>query len=84
MASEFDDYLNEFLKLSKDLVIYAVLPLFRPNKGKALSLAFALSKDRPTNQVAKLRLFYSPQLQRTIAGTEAVYLLSGLMFKLNH
>ncbi|KFY17168.1 hypothetical protein V492_00846 [Pseudogymnoascus sp. VKM F-4246] len=83
-ASEFDDYLNEFLKLSEDLVIYAVLPLSGPNKGKALGLAFALSEDRPTNRVAELGLFYSPQLQRTIAGTEAVYLLSGLMFELNH
>src|SRR6266567_2463562 len=44
-ASKFDDYMNEFLKLSEDLVIYAVLPLSGPNKGKALGLAFALSED---------------------------------------
>ena len=83
-AAEFDNYLNEFIKLSKDLVIYAVLPLSGPNKGKALGLAFALSEDRITNRVAELGLFYGPQLQRTRAGTEAVYLLGGLMFELNH
>jgi RimJ/RimL family protein N-acetyltransferase len=83
-AAEFDNYLNEFIKLSEDLVIYAVLPLSGPNKGKALGLAFALSEDRLTNRVAELGLFYGPQLQRTRAGTEAVYLLGGLMFELNH
>ena len=83
-ASEFDNYLNEFIKLSEDLVIYAVLPLSGPNKGKALGLAFALSEDRPTNRVAELGLFYGPQLQRTREGTEAVNILAGLMFELNH
>jgi RimJ/RimL family protein N-acetyltransferase len=83
-AAEFDNYLNEFIKLSEDLVIYAVLPLSGPNKGKALGLAFALSEDRLSNRVAELGLFYGPQLQRTRAGTEAAYLLAGLMFELNH
>jgi RimJ/RimL family protein N-acetyltransferase len=83
-ASEFDEYLNMFLKVSEDLVIYAVLPLSGPNQGKALGLAFALSEDRLTNRVAELGLFYGPQLQGTRAGTEAAFLLSGLMFELNH
>jgi RimJ/RimL family protein N-acetyltransferase len=83
-ASEFDNYLNEFLGFSKDLALYAVLPLSGPDKGRAVGLAFALSEDRTTNRVAELGLFYGPQLQRTRAGTEAAYLVAGLMFELNH
>ena len=83
-SSEFDDYLNELLKMSDDLVIYAVFLLSGPNKGKAVGLAFALSEDRLTNRVAELGLFFGPQLQRTRAGTEVVYLLGGLLFELNH
>ncbi|KAF8849598.1 acetyltransferase, GNAT family, partial [Acephala macrosclerotiorum] len=83
-TSEFDDYLNELLKMSDDLVIYAVSLLSGPNKGKAVGLAFALSEDRLTNRVAELGLFFGPQLQRTRAGTEVVYLLAGLLFELNH
>jgi RimJ/RimL family protein N-acetyltransferase len=83
-TSEFDNYLNELLKMSSDLVIYAVFLLSGPNKGKAAGLAFALSEDRLTNRVAELGLFFGPQLQRTRAGTEVVYLLGGLLFELNH
>ena len=84
-ASEFDDYLNAALKMSDDLVSYAVLPLSGPNKGKAVGLAFALSEDRlKRNRVIELGLFFGPQLQRTRAGTEVVYLLAGLLFELNH
>ncbi|KAJ5601581.1 acyl-CoA N-acyltransferase [Penicillium lagena] len=82
-ASEFDDYLNKILKMS-DLAIYAVLLLSGPNKGKAVGLAFAFSEDRLSNRVAELGLFYGPQLQKSKAGTEVVYLLSGLLFELNH
>lgn len=83
--SAFDDYLNEFLKLmADDLAIYAVILPSGPNKGKALGLAFALSQDRLTNRVAELGLFYGPQLQRTRAGTEVVYILGDLLFELNH
>lgn len=83
-TSEFNDYLNELLEMSPDLVIYAVFLLSGPNKGKAVGLAFALSEDRLTNRVAELGLFFGPQLQRTRAGTEVVYLLSDLLFELNH
>ena len=82
-ASGFDDYLNEFLEI-KDLVIYAVIPLSGPNKGKALGLAFSSSEDRDTNRRGEMGLFYGPELQKTTAATEAVYLLADLMFELNH
>jgi RimJ/RimL family protein N-acetyltransferase len=83
-ASEFDDYLNEALKMSEDLVIYAVSCLSGPDKGKAVGLAFAMSEDRLTNRVSELGLFFGPQLQKTKASTEVVYLLAGLLFELNH
>lgn len=82
--SEFDNYLKEFIALSADLVIYAVLPLSGANKGEALGLAFALSEDRLNNRRAELGLFYGSLLQGTRAGTEAAFLLAGLMFELNH
>jgi RimJ/RimL family protein N-acetyltransferase len=83
-TSEFDDNLNELLQMSDDLVIYAVILLSGPNKGKAVGLALGLSEDRLTNRVAELGLFFGPQLQRTRAGTEVAYLLGGLLFELNH
>jgi RimJ/RimL family protein N-acetyltransferase len=83
-ASEFDKYLNDFLKMSDDVLIYAVLPLHGPNKYKAVGLGMVASEDRLTNRVAELGAFFGPQLQRTRAGTEAIYLLSNLMFELNH
>ena len=84
-ASEFDDYLTGLLQFrSDDLVVYAIFLRFGPNKGKAIGLAFALSEDRLTNRVAELGLFFGPYLQRTRAGTEVVYLLGDLLFKLNH
>jgi len=63
--------------MSSDIVIYAVILLSGPNKGKAVGLAFGQSEDRLTNRVAELGLFFSPQLQKTRAGTEVVYLLAG-------
>ncbi|MCJ1448593.1 MAG: hypothetical protein MMC23_009110 [Stictis urceolatum] len=83
-ASEFDDYMTAFMKLSEDLVIYAVCLLFGPSKGKALGLIFAQSESRLTSRVAELGAFYGPQLQGTRAGTEAAFLLSSLLFELNH
>ncbi|KAI9703945.1 MAG: hypothetical protein M1820_005727 [Bogoriella megaspora] len=81
---EFDDYLTRLLAYSSDLVTYAVFLLSGPNKGKAVGLALALSENRPTHRVAEIGLFYGPQLQRTRAGTEVVYLLCNLLFGLNH
>lgn len=83
-ASEFNVYLNELIKSSDTLVIYAVLLLSGKYKGKAAGFAAAESEDRLTNRVAEMGLFYGPQLQRTRAGTEVVLLLAGLMFELNH
>lgn len=83
-AAEYDDYLRAFIKLSADIVIYAVMPLSGPNEGKALGLAIALSEDRQGNRTSELGLFYGSRLQRTRAGTEAAYILADLMFKSNH
>ena len=83
-ASEFDKYLDDFLKVSNDLVIYAVIPLSGPNKGKAHGLGLGMSEDRLTNRIAEMGLFYGPKLQGTRAGTEVVYLIAGLLFDLNH
>jgi RimJ/RimL family protein N-acetyltransferase len=83
-TSEFDDNMNGLLKLSDDLVVYAVFLLSGPNKGKAVGLAMGLSEDRLTNRVAELGLFFGPHLQGTRAGTEVVYILAGLLFDLNH
>jgi RimJ/RimL family protein N-acetyltransferase len=81
---EFTDYLNELLGSNPDVVIYAVVPLSGPNKDHAVGLAFGASEYRLTHRVAELGLFFGPQLQRTRAGTEVVYLLAGLLFDLNH
>lgn len=83
-TSDFDDNMNELIESSPDLVIYAVIPLSGPNKGKALGLAFGQSEDRTTNRVAEMGLFYGPQLQKSREGTEAFYLLANLLFELNH
>ena len=87
-ASEFDDYLNELLKSREskgdDLMVYAVSLLSGPTKGKAVGLGFALSRDRDTNRLAELGLFFGPPLLRNRAGTEVAYLLAGLMFDSNH
>ncbi|KAE8441224.1 hypothetical protein EG329_005624 [Mollisiaceae sp. DMI_Dod_QoI] len=83
-TSEFNENMKELLQMSSDLAIYAVFLLSGPSKGKAVGLAFGLSEDRLTNRVAELGLFFGPQLQRSRAGTEVVYLLGGLLFDLNH
>jgi RimJ/RimL family protein N-acetyltransferase len=82
--SEFDNYFNEHLGVNSNLVIYAVFLRSGPKKGKAVGLAFGQSEDRLTNRVAELGLFFGPDLQRTRAATEVVYLLAGLLFDLNH
>jgi RimJ/RimL family protein N-acetyltransferase len=83
-AADWDAYMHMFINLSKDLVIYSVIPTAGPNKGKALGLAFALSEDRESNRVAELGLFYGPRLQGSREGTEGAFLLANLMFELNH
>jgi RimJ/RimL family protein N-acetyltransferase len=77
--------MNEFLKfLPGDLFIYAVSLNEGPNKGKAAGLGMVLSEDRESHRVAELGAFFGPLLQRTRAGTEAMYILANLMFELNH
>lgn len=53
-------------------------------KKEAIGLAMALSEDRTTNRVGEIGMFYGPQLQRTRAGTEVVYLLMKMLFEGNH
>lgn len=59
-TSEFDDNMNELLQMTGDLMVYTVILLAGPNKGKAVGFAFSLSKDRLTNRLAEL--FYGPLL----------------------
>jgi RimJ/RimL family protein N-acetyltransferase len=83
--TEFHNYLKELLEFQPDIVVtYSVFLLSGPNKDKALGLAFGASEERLTNRVAELGLFYGPKLSKSRAGTEAAYLLSDLLFKLNH
>jgi RimJ/RimL family protein N-acetyltransferase len=83
--SEFDSNMNELLTfMGDDLAVYACLLISGPHKGKAVGLGLVLSKDRDTNRVAELGLFFGPLIQRTRAGTEVVYILAGMMFELNH
>ncbi|KAN0110930.1 acyl-CoA N-acyltransferase [Hyaloscypha variabilis] len=83
--SEFNDNLHEFLKLLVgDLAIYSVFLLAGPHKGKAVGMAMALSEERTTNRVGEIGMFYGPFLQKTRAGTEVIYLLTRLLFELNH
>jgi RimJ/RimL family protein N-acetyltransferase len=82
--SAFDANLHELLTSSSDLVIYAVVPRSGPHRGQAVGLAFGHSEGRLTNRVAEMGLLFGPPVQRTRAGTEAVYLLAGLLFALNH
>lgn len=84
-AAQFDDYLVEFSNLMKeDLAVYAIILLSGPSKGKAAGLAMALSEDRLTNRVGEMGFFFGPLLQRSRAGTEAVYLVCNLLFESNH
>lgn len=83
-ASAFDDYLNEMLKMSDDIAVYAVCLLSGPHKDKAAGLAFSLSEDRLTHRVSELGLFFGPALQRTTASTEVPYLVASNLFELNH
>jgi RimJ/RimL family protein N-acetyltransferase len=83
--TEFDEYMNMFLKMRPgDLATYVVIPLSGPYKDKALGIGFALSEDRLTNRIGETGAFFGPNLQKTRAGTEAIYLLLDLLFGLNH
>ncbi|MCJ1390417.1 hypothetical protein MMC18_003276 [Xylographa bjoerkii] len=84
-AADFVHWLNPFLeKKSDDLVLYAVLPLSGPSKGRTVGLA-SLLEARLTDRIIELGVWFGPQLQRTTAGTEVLFLLGCLLFeKLNY
>lgn len=83
-SAEFDDHLQHFLEMGPDLASFAIVLPSGPNKDKAVGLAFAFSEDRLTNRVAELGVLFGPQLQKTRAGTEVVYLLTHLVFNSNY
>jgi len=70
--------------LGEDLSVYAVLLNSGPHSGIIVGLGLVLSKDRESNRIAEIGMFYGPLLQRTTAGTEVIYLLANMMFELNH
>ena len=84
-TSEFVDWLNPHLEMNdEDLVGYAVLLLSGPSKGKAVGIA-SLFGANLANRVIEVGVLFGPQLQRTTAGTELIFLLGCLLFeKLNY
>jgi len=83
--SKFDEYMDEFSKFQvPDLAVYAVILLSGPNNGKAAGLGMAMSKDRDSKRIGEVGLFLGPLLQRSRAGTEVPYILTNLLFDLNH
>ena len=84
-ASDFIHYLNPLLDRSDDLVVYTVLLLSGPSKGRAVGLAFALPGARLADRVVEIGVLFGPRLQRTREGTEVLFLLGCLLFdKLNY
>lgn len=83
-SSSFTDWLRPFLDISaKELVLYAIIPLSGPCKGKTVGLASLLGADL-TNRVIELGVLFGPQLQRTRAATEVVFLLACLVIEKLH
>lgn len=80
----FDESLRHFIDMGPDVASYTVILLSGPYKDKAVGIVFAFSEDRLTNRVAELGLIFGPLLQRSRAGTEAIYILANHMFELNH
>lgn len=60
-TSDFLHWLNPHLEMSDDLVVYTVLLLSGPSKGKAVGLA-SLFGAHLTNRVIELGGFFGPQL----------------------
>ena len=82
--SDFVHWLNPLLEKSDDLVVYTVLPLSGPSKGKAVGIV-SLFGAHLTNRVIELGVLFGPQLQRTRAGTEVLLLFGCIIFeKLNY
>ena len=83
-TSDFVHWLSPHVKKSDDSVVYAVLLLSGPSKGKAVGIA-SLFGAHLINRVIELGVVFGPHLQRTRAGTEVLFLLGSLLFeKLNY
>lgn len=74
-TSDFVHWLSPHLEKSDDLAVYTVLLLSGPSKGKAVGLV-SLSGAHLIHRVIELGVLFGPQLQRTRAGTEVLFLLS--------
>ncbi|KAE9982095.1 hypothetical protein EG328_011198 [Venturia inaequalis] len=81
---EFDESLRHFIDMGPEIASYTVIVLAGPQKDKAVGIVFAFSEDRLTNRVAEIGLIFGPLLQRSRAGTEAIYMLANHMFELNY
>ena len=82
-SSDFFQSFNETLEIS-GLVIYTILPLSGPKKGRAVGLGFVLPESL-SNRVAEIGVCYGPDLQKTTGATEVLFLLCSLLFdKLNY
>ncbi|KAJ9651067.1 hypothetical protein H2198_009646 [Neophaeococcomyces mojaviensis] len=82
--SDFVHMLNTLLEID-DLASYAILLLSGPSKGRAVGCAFAQSGEPLTNRVSEIGVLFGPQLQKTRAATEVLFLLGCLLFeKLNY
>ena len=79
-TSDFVHWLNPHLEKSDDLVLYAVLLLSGPSTGKAVGIA-SLFGAHLNNRVIELGVLFGPQLQRTRAGTEVLFLVGCLLFE---
>jgi len=75
--SDFVHWLTPHLEYKDDSVIYSILLLSGPSKDKAVGMV-TLFGAHLTNRVVELGVLFGPPLQRTRAGTEAVYLISRL------
>lgn len=83
-TSDFVHWLNPHLENSNELVLYTVLLLAGPSKGKSVGL-ISFFGAHLTNRAIELGVLFGPQLQRTRAGTEVLFLLSYHLFeKLNY
>ena len=84
-ASDFADWLNPIFERSdEELVVYIIVLLTGPDRGKAVGFA-SLIAPHLTNRVVELGVLFGPQLQRTRAGTEVLFLVGCLVFeKLNY
>jgi RimJ/RimL family protein N-acetyltransferase len=81
--ASFDDYAGWVRKAaaSDDPLFYAVVDLAT---GRALGVASYLRIDPPAGSIEVGHIAYSPLLQRTVAGTEAMYLLMRAAFALGY